>query len=292
MLRYQYRLEGADDDWGAPGDQRTVTYARLAPGRYQFQVRADELRWRERQPAGDDHVHDSQSIWLRWWFVADAAFAEHGCSSTRSIGTAWRDCSRWPTCARASPRTCTTTSAPTSRASRCSAKSPAGTGRRRGLDRVHRPHRARVGQLDERHRVGHQSEARQPARSGSPNASARRRSLHASRHRAATSHAPDAGDSLKLGVDVRRDLLLIFKEAVNNAARHSRMLARGHRPARRRHRGSCCRSATTASGFDTSDGERRPGPGEHDAPRRTAQGHAGRQVPRDGGTTVTLSIPL
>ena len=34
--------------------------------------------------------------------------------------------------------------------------------------------------------------------------------------------APDATDSPKLGVDVRRDLLLIFKEAVNNAACHSR----------------------------------------------------------------------
>ena len=34
-------------------------------------------------------------------------------------------------------------------------------------------------------------------------------------------NATDANDSLRLGVDVRRDLLLIFKEAVNNAARHS-----------------------------------------------------------------------
>jgi signal transduction histidine kinase len=33
--------------------------------------------------------------------------------------------------------------------------------------------------------------------------------------------APDAEHNLKVGVDVRRDLLLIFKEAVNNAARHS-----------------------------------------------------------------------
>jgi signal transduction histidine kinase len=34
-------------------------------------------------------------------------------------------------------------------------------------------------------------------------------------------NSPDTNDSLRLGVDVRRDLLLIFKEAVNNAARHS-----------------------------------------------------------------------
>jgi signal transduction histidine kinase len=34
-------------------------------------------------------------------------------------------------------------------------------------------------------------------------------------------NAPNAKESLRLGVDVRRDLLLIFKEAVNNAARHS-----------------------------------------------------------------------
>ena len=35
-------------------------------------------------------------------------------------------------------------------------------------------------------------------------------------------NGPSAADSLKLGMDVRRDLLLVFKEAVNNCARHSR----------------------------------------------------------------------
>jgi signal transduction histidine kinase len=34
--------------------------------------------------------------------------------------------------------------------------------------------------------------------------------------------APGAADNFRIGVDIRRDLLLIFKEAVNNAARHSR----------------------------------------------------------------------
>jgi signal transduction histidine kinase len=34
-------------------------------------------------------------------------------------------------------------------------------------------------------------------------------------------NAPNTREGLRLGIDVRRDLLLIFKEAVNNAARHS-----------------------------------------------------------------------
>ena len=35
-------------------------------------------------------------------------------------------------------------------------------------------------------------------------------------------NAPDTKEYLRVGVDVRRDLLLIFKEAVNNSTRHSR----------------------------------------------------------------------
>src|SRR5262249_33591048 len=31
-LRYRYRLEGADRDWSAPTEQRTVNYANLSPG--------------------------------------------------------------------------------------------------------------------------------------------------------------------------------------------------------------------------------------------------------------------
>jgi signal transduction histidine kinase len=39
-LRYQYRLEGADREWSRPAEGREVHYARLVPGRYRFQVRA------------------------------------------------------------------------------------------------------------------------------------------------------------------------------------------------------------------------------------------------------------
>ncbi|HXG93127.1 MAG TPA: two-component regulator propeller domain-containing protein [Blastocatellia bacterium] len=39
-LRYQYKLEGASDEWSAPSEQRSVNFARLAPDRYRFLVRA------------------------------------------------------------------------------------------------------------------------------------------------------------------------------------------------------------------------------------------------------------
>lgn len=69
-LRYQYKLEGADADWRSPIDQRSVNYASLSPGKYKFFVRA----------VNSDGIISSQPatvtftilspIWMRWWFIA------------------------------------------------------------------------------------------------------------------------------------------------------------------------------------------------------------------------------
>ena len=68
-LRYQYELEGADRDWSAPTDQRTVIYASLAPGSYRFRVRA---------LAGDGASSPQPAlveftilppVWRTWWFL-------------------------------------------------------------------------------------------------------------------------------------------------------------------------------------------------------------------------------
>lgn len=69
VRRYQFMLEGADQDWGAPVDQRTVNYANLRPGTYRFRVRAvnaDGLASSE--PAWISFTI-VPPIWLRWWFV-------------------------------------------------------------------------------------------------------------------------------------------------------------------------------------------------------------------------------
>lgn len=75
VLRYQYRLEGADQDWSPLTDQRTVNYANLAPRSYRFVVRAVN---------GDGLVSTANAtvsfqilppFWRSWWFVALAVSA-------------------------------------------------------------------------------------------------------------------------------------------------------------------------------------------------------------------------
>jgi ligand-binding sensor domain-containing protein/two-component sensor histidine kinase len=68
VLRYEYMLEGTGRDWGPPTEQRSVTY-RLAPGRYKFLVRAvnsDDV------PSATPAVirfRILRPVWARWWFL-------------------------------------------------------------------------------------------------------------------------------------------------------------------------------------------------------------------------------
>jgi signal transduction histidine kinase len=75
VLRYQYRLEGADKDWGTPVDQRTVNYARLAPGRYRFLVRAVNSDGIFSATPAVITFNILRPFWQRWWFITLAAFA-------------------------------------------------------------------------------------------------------------------------------------------------------------------------------------------------------------------------
>lgn len=68
-LRYQYKLTGADKDWSAPTDQRTINYASLSPGRYQFQVLAVTADGNTSSKAASISFTILTPIWQRWWFV-------------------------------------------------------------------------------------------------------------------------------------------------------------------------------------------------------------------------------
>jgi signal transduction histidine kinase len=66
-LRYQYRLEGANDDWSAPSERRSVAYASLAPGGYRFIVRAVNSDGMASAHPAVVTFTILRPLWLRWW---------------------------------------------------------------------------------------------------------------------------------------------------------------------------------------------------------------------------------
>lgn len=72
-LRYQYRLEGADEDWSAPTELRTVNYSNLSAGTYRFLVRAVNSEGVASENPARVSFKILPPIWARWWFVCLAA---------------------------------------------------------------------------------------------------------------------------------------------------------------------------------------------------------------------------
>ncbi|HEV7890975.1 MAG TPA: two-component regulator propeller domain-containing protein [Pyrinomonadaceae bacterium] len=71
--RYQFRLEGADADWGAPSDQRSINFANLAPGSYRFMVRALDADGAASPRPAVVSFRVMPPFWRRWWFVLSVA---------------------------------------------------------------------------------------------------------------------------------------------------------------------------------------------------------------------------
>ena len=69
-LRYQYKLEGADIDWTTPTNQRVVSFPNMAPGSYRFLVRAVLTDGTTTSSPASLSFVVLRPIWQRWWFVA------------------------------------------------------------------------------------------------------------------------------------------------------------------------------------------------------------------------------
>ena len=69
VLRYQFMLEGADNDWGTPINQRAVNYANLRPGSYRFRVRAVNADGIVSSEPASLAFTIVPPIWQRWWFI-------------------------------------------------------------------------------------------------------------------------------------------------------------------------------------------------------------------------------
>ncbi len=224
VLRYQYKLEGADRDWSAPSESRTVNYASLSPGSYRFLVRAISSNGSmSAQPAAVS-FKILRPVWQRWWFVTLAALAVGltAFAFYRSRVKRIVELERMPT---------------------------------RIATDLHDDIGSSLSQIAilsevSRRRVGHEQNgvgeslaqiantsrdlvdsmsdivwAINPRRDRLSDLTHRMREfagdVFTAREIEFSFRAPSDGQEIRLDADVRRRLYLIFKEAVNNAARHA-----------------------------------------------------------------------
>jgi two-component sensor histidine kinase len=74
-IRYQYKLEGSDGNWSRPTDQRNVNYASLRPGNYGFQVRALTVDGAVSLRPASVVFTIRPPVWHQWWFLSAAGIA-------------------------------------------------------------------------------------------------------------------------------------------------------------------------------------------------------------------------
>lgn len=74
-LRFQFRMLGLGEDWCAPSAETAVHYGGLAPGHYRFEVRAVNRDGLVSPEAAVAELRVLPPFWRQWWFVALAAGA-------------------------------------------------------------------------------------------------------------------------------------------------------------------------------------------------------------------------
>jgi ligand-binding sensor domain-containing protein/signal transduction histidine kinase len=75
-LRYQYMLQGTDKHWSASTDERKVLYPSLPPGQYRFLVRAVASDGSASSQPAVAAFTVLAPVWKRWWFISlEAALA-------------------------------------------------------------------------------------------------------------------------------------------------------------------------------------------------------------------------
>jgi signal transduction histidine kinase len=221
-VRFQYRLDGADADWSRPSEIRTVNYASLAPGRYRFQVRAVDADGVQSDVPATVAFRVLSPVWRRWWFLTAA-----GLLVALTIQQLYRRrVARLLEIANVRTRIATDLhddiGANLTRIALLSevAKGADDTGPLSSIARIARESVSSMSDI---------VWAINPQRESIADL-IRRMRQHAeevltSQGIALNFYASHVPGSLRLGMDVRRDLLLMFKEVINNAARHARCSA-------------------------------------------------------------------
>jgi signal transduction histidine kinase/ligand-binding sensor domain-containing protein len=234
-LSFEYRLVGAGDDWSAPSPLRSVMFSNLAPGTYAFEVRAVSAAGARSPRPARAVFQVLPPIWRRWWFVALAAlavlsgmtaFERYRAATQREISRAREE--RLTELERVRRRIAAdlhdeigSSLTQISILSEVAQQQGAGV-----LPELHRP-LAMIATAS-RELVDAMSDivwAIDPAKDHLADLTQRMRRLAADTFTATNTtlllNFPPGDREIKLGANVRREVFLIFKEAVNNIVKHS-----------------------------------------------------------------------
>lgn len=69
-VEYAYRLLGFDDNWIEVGSRNFVSYSNLPGGNYSFEVRASNVRGKWGTNIATLHIKIIPPFWTQWWFYA------------------------------------------------------------------------------------------------------------------------------------------------------------------------------------------------------------------------------
>ncbi len=223
-LRFQTLLEGADESWTAAAEARSVTYARLAPGRYHFRVRAVDAEGNSGAPASVA-FRVLAPVWRRAWFLALAGL-------TLGASAAWAHRQRVRRLVESERiRTRIATDLHDDIGSSLTQIAIQAGVLRRQFDTAPENARRRLEGIarlsaDLVDGLGDVVWAINPARDHLEDLVSRMRhsalEMLEPREIALQFDAPSDSLGQSLDTDVRRDVYLAFKELVHNAARHSR----------------------------------------------------------------------
>jgi ligand-binding sensor domain-containing protein/two-component sensor histidine kinase len=288
VLRYEYKLEGAGTKWSPQGARRAVTYASLSPGQYTFAVRAVNSDGIASASPATISFSVLPRFWQRWWFIAIVAL---------TIGLAGTLAYRYRVA-----RLLEVANMRTHIATDLHDDIGANLTRIALLSEVAQRTREEAPLVSiatvARESVAAMSDivwAINPRREGLLDLTRRMRQ-HASelftlRGIALRFDAPAGAETQRLGIDVRRDVLLIFKEAVNNAARHSGCTA--VEIAIRVERGRLLLSVTDdGAGFDSLQAADGQGLASMRQRASRIRGTLRIEPAAPSGTAVVLSVPI
>ncbi len=293
-LRYQYRLDGAGGEWGAPTTERTISYASLAPGRYRLEARAVNADGTVSPSPAVVTFVVLRPVWQRGWFLALAALgaAAVGWTLHRSRLLRMLELERVRT--RIATDLHDDVGADLTRIAILSevarrqfaAAEPAAEARLASIAGIARDSVAAMSDI-----VWAISPERDTLRDVVRKMRDYAEGVLEGRDIDLSLQLPDAAPGVRLGVDVRRDLYLIFKEALNNAARHARC---GRVAVALRLDGGRLVLEVTDDGQGFVAGTEAEGNGLGNM-RRRAQRHGAALEVRSapgGGTSVRLALPV